>query len=317
MPFSNAFPHYKPKNSESLHEDRLPWLSVLIPAYEYAKGVDRILEAIASQKPFDVECIVRDDSYSDDVRNVVEGHIRRQEVAHLTYIRSPDRKGAVDNWNSLVTMARGEYIVLMHHDEVPLGPDFFAALRSELSADGGTDVLVLGCLIGQESGAHLRRHMPVVLQSFLLRVMGSAYLLRHNFLGPPSVFVIRRSLCPSFDVRLRWLVDVDWMNRGLQPDSLRWRVSRYLRVASLQRTGASITSSLKDKLRDIERTELAQICYEQDVGPWAALLQPRNVWSRCLAVLDTSVWFAIKVSIRLLALVARTRNLFHLSGSGS
>ena len=317
MPFSNAFPHYKPNNSENLLEDGSPWLSVLIPAYEYATGVDRILQVIASQKPSDVECIVRDDSHSDDVLNVVEGRIRRQEVAHLTYIRSPDRKGAVDNWNSLVTIARGEYIVLMHHDEVPLGPDFFAALRSELSADGGTDVLVLGCLIGQESGTHLHRHMPVVLQSFLLRVIGSAYLLRHNFIGPPSVFVIRRSICPSFDVRLKWLVDVDWMNRGMQPDSLRWKVSRYLRIASLQRTGASITASLKDKLRDIERMELAQICKEQNVGLWAALLQPHNGRSRCLAALDTSLWLTIKVAVRLLALVARTHNPFRLSRPSS
>ena len=122
--------------SEAPSQDFSPWLSVLIPSYEYSVGVDRILETLASQRPSGVECIVRDDSHSNDVQDMVEGHIRRQEVAHIEYVRSLNRKGAVDNWNSLLAMAKGEYILLMHHDEAPIGPDFFTALRSELSDDG-------------------------------------------------------------------------------------------------------------------------------------------------------------------------------------
>ena len=310
---SDTIRHVQSARSDNPHKDCSPWLSVLIPAYEYSAGVDRILEALASQQPVGVECIVRDDSLSDEVQQVVEARIRRQEVTTLTYVRSQDQNGAVDNWNALLAMAKGEYILLMHHDEAPLGPDFFAALRSELFADGDTDVLLLGCLVGLEYGSHLRCHMPAAVQSFLLRVMGSAYLLRRNFAGPPSVFVVRRSACLPFDNKLKWLVDVDWMNRCMRPKNLRSKVSRRCLVASLQRTGASITSTLGNQVREIERTELKQICAEQHLGRWAELLQPRSVWNRFIASLELALWVALKVVIRLVTLIARPSNPFSAS----
>lgn len=300
------------KNSNEAHStDFSPWLSVLIPSYEYASGVDRILKILASQKPLGVECIVSDDSSSDDVQNRVNTHL--QDVSDLTYVRSSEPKGAANNWNALLAMARGEYIVLMHHDEAPLGPDFFATLHRELHADGGTDILVLGCMVGQESGSHLRLHMPQAIQSLLIRVLGPCYLLRHNFIGPPSVFVVRRSACLPFDNKLKWLVDVDWMNRCMRPKNLRSKVSRRCLVASLQRTGASITSTLGNQVREIERTELKQICAEQHLGRWAELLQPRSVWNRFIASLELALWVALKVVIRLVTLIARPSNPFSAS----
>lgn len=313
---SSDIPHSAQTNSsEAPPQDSSPWLSVLIPSYEFAAGVDRILETLASQRPSGVECIVRDDSRTNDVQDLVNAHIRRRDVAGLTYVRSPELKGAVNNWNALMAMARGEYIVLMHHDEVPLGSDFFATLHHELHADGGTDVLVLGCMVGRESGTHLRRHMPAVIQSSLIRFSGSGYLLRRNFIGPPSVLVMRRSACPVFDARLKWLVDVDWMHRAMQTATVRSRVSTQLHVASLQRNGASITSTLKGRLHEIERTELALICAEQKVGKWSVILQPRNIWDRTAASMESGAWLVLKVGLRLWAQVVRTRNPYHRPGA--
>jgi glycosyltransferase involved in cell wall biosynthesis len=317
MPSPDTPQHPELATGISQAQDNLPWLSVLIPAYEYALGVDRILSSLAAQMPVGVECIVRDDSGSNEVQNVVEGWILREEVPCLTYMRSPKSEGAVDNWNSLLAIAKGEYVLLMHHDEAPLGPDFFALLQQELYADGGTDVLILGCMIGQESSVHLRRHMPAVLQSYLLNVMGPTYLLRHNFIGPPSVLVIRKSACPPFDARLKWLVDVDWMYRAINPILMRCRISNVLRVASLERASASITSTLKGKLKEIERRELTQICTEQDVGRLSILLQPSSWQGKCLSTLDSTMWFAVKITMRLLFLWSPMPNPFRLSRSDS
>jgi glycosyltransferase involved in cell wall biosynthesis len=314
-----AHTHHKDSTDSSVAKSRncSPWLSVLVPAYEYATGVNRILDALATQRPHGVECIVRDDSRSDGVQDVVMPRIHHQDVACLTYIRNAEPNGAVNNWNALMSMARGEYIVLMHHDEAPLEPDFFAALQHELHVDEGTDVLVLGCMVGKESGMHLRRHMPAAVQSLLLRVMGSGYLLRHNFIGSPSMIVIRRSVCPPFDARLKWLVDVEWMNRGISSGRLSCKVSGRCMVASLQRTGDSITASLGNRVREIECAELAQICTEQDVGGWAVLLQPRTVWNSLLVRLDSTLWVSLKVLVRLIALVTRKRNPFFAACTAS
>lgn len=315
MPSSDTPRSAQTNSSEAPSQDSSPWLSVLIPSYEYAAGVDRILQALASQRPSGVECIVRDDSRSNDVQSMVNAHIQQQDVASLTYVRSPEPRGAVNNWNALMATARGEYIVLMHHDEVPLEQDFFASLYRELHADGGTDVLILGCMVGQESSALLRRHMPAAIQSLLIRVLGSGYLLRRNFIGPPSVLVMRRSACPTFDARLKWLVDVDWMHRAMRTATVRSRVSTKLHVASLQRNGASITSTLKGSLREIERMELAQICAERNIGKWSALLQPRSIWSRTAAAVEAGSWMALKVGLRLGAQVVRTRNPYRRPGA--
>ena len=315
MPSPDTQQSAQTNSRETPSQDFLPWLSVLIPSYEYAAGVDRILETLASQRPPGVECIVRDDSRSSDVQDIVNAHIRRQDVAGLPYVRSSEPKGAVNNWNALIAMARGEYIVLMHHDEAPLGPDFYATLCRELHADGGADVLVLGCMVGHESGTHLRRHMPAAIQSLLISVLGSGYLLRRNFIGPPSVLVMRRSACPTFDARLKWLVDVDWMHRAMQTATVRSKVSTQLLVASLQRNGASITSTLRGNLHEIKRKELAQICGEQRAGKWTALLQPRNIWSRTAAAMESGSWMALKAVLRLWAQVMRTRNPYHRPGA--
>lgn len=287
------------------------WLSVLIPSYEYAEGVDRILEAIAMQKPFGVECIIRDDSISDDVRDLVGKYLKSNEFNHLIYVKNADLKGAVENWNSLLSMARGKFVILMHHDEFPIGKEFFTELREELFAFNDNNILVMGCLIAKESDAYLRRHMPALIQSFLLKIMGPTYLLRHNFIGPPSVIVARRSTFQYFDSRFKWLVDVEWMNRSLQLNFMRYRISRNLCVASLTRREASITASLKSNLSEIERMELARICAEQEVGLWSLLLQPRNVSGRLLKFIDSCAWMALKILAHLLAFMVRVRNPFY------
>ena len=81
-----------------------PVLSILIPAYNYADGVRRIVQPLLSEGRTDIEIVVHDDSTDDRV----EAAIAELAAFHsyLRYTRNVPAKGAVGNWNGLLQNAQ-------------------------------------------------------------------------------------------------------------------------------------------------------------------------------------------------------------------
>ena len=229
------------------HLDPAIRLSILIPAYNYPAGVDRILKAVCPL-PVGVEVIVMDDSASSDVADTV-GRFRD---ANLSYQRNVPAKGAVPNWNSLLDAARGTYVMLCHHDELPLGNDFAARLVSALDRKA-PDVLLLDLVLLDASLSHPRRHVPRLYRDAILRYC-PGYLFARNLIGPTATIVARRDLYPRFDTRLKWMVDVDAYYR-LRQRTKAWRTSRSLVIGSVQGGHRSITQTLQKDLTQIEGVE--------------------------------------------------------------
>jgi glycosyltransferase involved in cell wall biosynthesis len=92
-----------------------PWLSILIPTYNGEAYLSSALDSIILQDDNNVECIVVDDGSTDatlSILNAYQNHI-------LIKVIQQKRQG---NWvastNHALSFARGEYVCLLHQDDL-------------------------------------------------------------------------------------------------------------------------------------------------------------------------------------------------------
>jgi len=121
-------------------------LSILIPAYGYAEGVERILSGLRVDPPDELEIIISDNSRDEQVSQLVADFSSHYQ-GKLRYIRNHPGLGAIANWNFLLELASGEYVLLLHHDEYPLGENFARRALGRLSTASEIDVFVMECIL--------------------------------------------------------------------------------------------------------------------------------------------------------------------------
>ena len=94
-------------------------ISILIPAFNYSKGIKKIIECLKfSDKKFrkNIELIISDDSDKKIINKKLEADLIKS-FSNFQYIYNQKALGAIPNWNKLISLAQGEYIWLLHHDE--------------------------------------------------------------------------------------------------------------------------------------------------------------------------------------------------------
>ena len=225
-------------------------LSILIPSYEYNKGVERILENISnlSEK---VEIIIFDDSTSNFVQDSVRFYAK--DCNRIRFRKNNPKLGAVENWNALLEAAQGEYCVLMHHDEAPLDRSYISNVLTEISRNPNVDVFLCDIYLADENSDIMRRHVPNFFRWLIVNKYPS-YLIKRNVIGPTASLIVKKKHYPRFNTKLRWLVDVDLYQR-LCSDNLKWRLAPGIKIISIQREIGTITSTLKDDLNEVDSHE--------------------------------------------------------------
>lgn len=271
-----------------------PILSILVPTYNYAQGVDRILQAL-TPLPELVELIFLDDSSTDDVERIFHTGVE----AGVTYRRNAPARGAIQNWNNLLDGARGQFVMLLHHDEVPLGPNFLRRLLAVLR-DTSEDVLMMDVLLLNEALAPTRKHVPRALRDFVIHYI-PGYLFCRNVIGPTGSLVVRKALYPTFDTTLKWLVDVELYYR-LRQNTKGWKTLREFEVGSVQGDHETITNSIQSQLKDLEQTERARLrAAHPDAAFWINL--PGNP---LIGTLEAAVWVGFR-TLQLVLSMLRTQ----------
>lgn len=278
----------------------MPLVSILVPAYRYAEGIHRILASLQPLPIEDCELIVFDDSPDDKVEVTVAQWCTTTGMLVLYQHNWPAR-GAVANWNALLDAATGEYCLLLHHDEFPLSNYFLRDLTTALRRDTDTDALVLDCVLVAPQTGRNRRHLPTWLRAFVVNRFPQ-YLFRRNVIGPTSALVIRRSLYPRFDVRLRWLVDVDLYVRMLKV-ATHLRLSPRIRIGSIVGRSDSITARLGTSVPQVAQEERAYLRgIHPTVGLWLGPVPGESVMHGLLRTAEAACWGLLRVLTRMAAL---------------
>jgi glycosyltransferase involved in cell wall biosynthesis len=189
----------------------MPLISVCIPCYQRVDSLRRLYESIALQSFRDFEAIVSDDSADNRVHDLTEEY---KDKFAITYIKNPTPLGTPANWNQAIRHSKGQWIKLMHDDDWFSSPESLkifsehTGLGNKFIFSGYTRVF-----------AHEKKQSQVMVAS------SSVYesiakepnlLFVNNWIGPPSVTLIHRSIGQMYDENLKWRVDIDFYIRLLE-----------------------------------------------------------------------------------------------------
>ena len=263
----------------------------MVPAYNYPIGVERILSKLSSEYSEDIEIIVFDDSSDNEVHNVCTAY--KDAFYSFIYKHNNPAMGAIDNWNSLLDEAQGEYCLLLHHDEFPLGDNFVNKVINSLSINATTDVLIMDLVLVDINTGFIRQHAPSWLRNLSAKYFPE-YLFRRNIIGPVSTLIVRRSVFPRFNEKLQWLVDVELYER-LFTQGITIKTAANIQIGSAPDKNHSITASLGNEVVRIKQKELEHLRDLYGNTFWIKRFNWKNPVRLLLYLIESLLWLNFKV----------------------
>ena len=181
-----------------------PAISICIPAYRQPQLLQRCLQSIALQTWKDFEVIVTDDSPDDSVKEAVTSF---HAGFPLQYRKNPVPLGSPGNWNAGLAIASGRYIKVLHQDDWLRTPDALAKYIQAFELHPSAGFVFSACYNVRENGS-AKLHAPDAGQLRRLQTDPECLFLG-NFIGAPSTGVFQRLPVIPYDLRMKWLVDID------------------------------------------------------------------------------------------------------------
>lgn len=194
---------------------RTPKLTVCIPTYNRADYLAQCLASVLDQTFQDFEVIVSDNCSSDETPEIV----RACGDARVTYHRNQSNIGAFPNMNRCIELARGEYVCILHDDDL-YAPRFLE--REAAMLDRHPTAGFVHCAVYEIDDAGVRRRLARVYPDDRLlnsRREFMRYLSGHNVRC--STVMARRTLyerAGGFDPAFLCADYLMWLKFALQAD---------------------------------------------------------------------------------------------------
>ena len=116
-------------------------VSVLMPVYKTnEKYLREVIESILSQTFTDFELLILDDCPEDSREDVIRSYTDKR----MQYFKNESNKGISFSRNRLTTLARGNYLAVIDHDDVALPTRFEEQVRV---LDSHPEIGIVGCYI--------------------------------------------------------------------------------------------------------------------------------------------------------------------------
>lgn len=111
--------------------DFIPTVTIAIPTYKRTKLLKEALDSAINQVDyFDYDIIVVDNNPERGCET--EKLMLSYNNRRLSYYKNTENLQLVGNWNRLYTLAKGEYVVMLHDDDL-LYPDFLSVMFSVIN----------------------------------------------------------------------------------------------------------------------------------------------------------------------------------------
>ncbi|HTS78799.1 MAG TPA: glycosyltransferase family 2 protein [Bryobacteraceae bacterium] len=195
----------------------IPKISVAIATYNRAEMVREAVMAALRQSLAPDEIVVADDASTD---RTVEGLLALGD-ARVRVLRRESNSGGVENWNSAMRAASGEFLAWCSDDD-RFAPYHLEASVAFLEKHAEIGMVHSGFIDAIEAGGRvemverrLRSAQPIIIDRERL----ARYMMRYyNWPFHPSTLVMRREVwlrTGEFDPRYA-LADTDWFVRAAQ-----------------------------------------------------------------------------------------------------
>lgn len=279
---------------------KTPVLSILLPTYNYKDGVLRILNRIEALLCHEVEIIIGDNSSNQSIKEAVNPFLDAFS-SQIFYQWNNPTKSPIENWNWLVNTAKGEYLMMIHHDEFPENEKTILEILNKLHDDPSIDAILLNCHLVYKKKRFTVKHFNTKLRDFLIR-NNPNYLYRRNLIGPTAIVVARKSLYPLFDESLIWLVDVDIYARLFQK-GIKW-ISCSGIIYSEQERSDSLTGGLGSSIAAKRTSELQYLRDRESTKDlWFGSYESEPIQNKCFRMLEALIWYSYRAFTRGLARV--------------
>ena len=190
-------------------------VSICIPTYNQTKYLRKTLDSIVAQTYKDFELIISDDSSSEDVSQLLNDY---RDKLSFHYVRNTPGLGSPQNWNHAISLAKGKWIKIMHHDDWFSETD--ALEKMMLVADKNPDSLIFAGIKG-EFAREKRSYVNLPSQTKIEELQNDPFsLIWANVIGPPSAILFPNNVV-KFDKSLLWLVDIEFYLQLLLKHQLR------------------------------------------------------------------------------------------------
>jgi hypothetical protein len=218
-------------------------LSILIPAYNFEKGISRILNKLEYHQ--DIEIIIFDNSSNNNVYFLFQKY-RSKFKSNFIY-KKYKTNSAVENWNNLIQYANGKYFILLHHDELIIFNTSYIDFINYLKFSN-KNLIYLNCIVLKKiSILHFHHFFVKIAIKYM-----PEYIFKRNFIGPTACLIIEKNIFNYFfDEKLNWFVDVEFYYRHFKHRNLKFDFCNKLQVISYQDNKNSITKSIKQNISKI------------------------------------------------------------------
>ena len=259
-----------------------PRVSVVVPAYNHARYVERALRSIYEQTYRGIEIVAIDDGSLDGTAAVMRDCLRDSPFPHRLLAR--ENRGAPATLNEGRALAQGDYVQFLNSDDWFV-PDRIARMVTTVADTGGSWGFS-GVSIHDDDGAPVdpmrNRRAFDILRSIakipFRATVGRAFLTQNVAVSTGNLFAAR-TLCERLgDFRdFRYNHDWDWCLRALQLDEPVFVAER---LYCYRLHGANTINEAAGPVR----AEAHQVC--RDYIEWARnVAQPLNPFAPA-----TSTW---------------------------
>ena len=238
-------------------------LSILIPTYNFKTGIDEILDCLESiEDDFRdyIEIIISDDSDEEIIKKdrtkSLKKHFKNYFYNHNIY-----HHGAINNWNNLISKAKGDYIWLLHHDEYWQKEKNIISYIFSVINSKKPNILILP-ITKLKTKRIFKINFKMIQKHITFKRMMKTYinnpklLIKSNIIGPPSALIYKKNNF-YYDRNLKYLVDVEFYIRLFNSYNSKKIIlgRKYFDLISIQNNDKSITNFLRKEIRNLKKIE--------------------------------------------------------------
>lgn len=161
-----------------------------IPTYNYGTYIGQAIESVLMQNFSDFELLIIDDCSKDQTAQVVESYSKQD--SRIRFMVNETNLGMVENWNSCLTLAHGEYIKFVFGDDLLASPDTLGRMVAILDNDK-TVALACSARYLIDDASQVKRVESSFTSGIMAgaRIISSCLAAQKNLIGEPSVVMFR------------------------------------------------------------------------------------------------------------------------------
>lgn len=189
-------------------------VSVCIPVYNGADYIKETIERVLAQDYDNMEIIISDNASTDDTVKVIE-EIKDDRIK---LYRNESNLGMIPNWNKLISLATGEYFIIICADDY-IFPGAIKAKAEILDNNPDVSIVFSSSYVMNSKGKKLLYRRPYKKSQ---KLEGSAVqkelFIKRNFFAEPPNNMMRKSAMSQigeYDLNLWYTVDWDYYIRLL------------------------------------------------------------------------------------------------------